>query len=103
VRAVKSTDSFDGVDWCSSNNSTPCNLQNMTIPLMVFTMGGHYFIRDAEQYFDMAASPDKDFMVIEGAAHGLTPCTACQTFPGQYSNVTKNLFDQAAKWMNDRF
>jgi hypothetical protein len=66
-------------------------------------MGGHYFIRDAEQYFDMAASPDKDFMVIEGAAHGLTPCTACQTFPGQYSNVTKNLFDQAAKWMNDRF
>jgi len=103
VRAVKSTDSFDGVDWCSSNNSTPCNLQNMTIPLMVFAMGGHYFIRDAEQYFDMAASTDKDFMVIEGAAHGLTPCTACQTTPGQYSNVTKNLFDQAAIWMNARF
>jgi len=103
VRAVKSTESFDGIDWCSSNNSTPCNLQNMTIPLMVFAMGGHYFIRDAEQYFDMAASTDKDFMVIEGAAHGLTPCTACQTTPGQYSNVTKNLFDQAAIWMNARF
>jgi hypothetical protein len=42
-------------------------------------------------------------MVIEGAAHGLTPCTACQTTPGQYSNVTKNLFDQAASWMNARF
>ena len=33
-------------------------------------MGGHYFIRDAEQYFDMAASRDKDFYVIEGATHG---------------------------------
>lgn len=103
VRAVRSTDSFDGVDWCSSNNSTPCNLQNMTVPLVVFAMGGHYFIRDAEQYFDMAVSPDKQFFVIEGAAHGLTPCTACQTTPGQYSNVTKNLFDQAAIWMNARF
>jgi hypothetical protein len=105
VRAVRSTDSMDGIDWCSSNNSTPCNLQAMlpATPLMVFAMGGHYFIRDSEQYFDMAASTDKDFMVIEGAAHGLTPCTACQATPGQYSNVTKNLFDQAALWMKARF
>jgi len=96
---------MDGIDFCSSNNSTPCNLQNMlpTTPLMVFAMGGHYFIRDSEQFFDMAASTDKDFMVIEGAAHGLTPCTACQTSPGQYSNVTKNLFNQTAAWMNARF
>src|SRR5689334_12951180 len=43
VRAVRSTDSFDNVEWCSSNNSTPCNLQSMTIPLLVTTMGGHYF------------------------------------------------------------
>ena len=27
VRAVRSTDSMDGIDWCSSNNSTNCNLQ----------------------------------------------------------------------------
>lgn len=105
VRAVRSTDSMDGIDFCSSNNSTPCNLQNMlpTTPLMVFAMGGHYFIRDSEQFFDMAASTDKDFMVIEGAAHGLTPCTACQTTPGQYSNVTKNLFNETAKWINAHF
>jgi hypothetical protein len=103
VRAVRSTDSFDGVDWCSSNNSTPCNLQNMTAPLLVTAMGGHYFIRDAEQYFDMAASPDKDFYVIEGATHGGGECTACETTPGQYKDATKNLFNLMRDWMNARF
>ena len=77
VRAVRSTDSMDGIDWCSSNNSTNCNLQQVTVPLLVTTMGGHYFIRDGETFFDMAASADKDFYVIEGATHGGTPCTAC--------------------------
>jgi len=103
VRAVKSTDSMDGIDFCSSNNSTPCNLQNVTVPLLVTAMGGHYFIRDAEQYFDMAASVDKDYYVIEGATHGGTECTACETTPGQYNNATKNLFDLMASWMNARY
>ena len=103
VRAVRSTDSMDGIDWCSSNNSTPCNLQQLTIPLLVTAMGGHYFIRDAEQYFDMAASSDKDFFVIEGATHGGTECTACETTPKQYANATRNLFDLMRDWMNARF
>ena len=103
VRAVRSTDSMDGIGRCSSNNSTPCNLQQMTIPLLVTAMGGHYFIRDAEHYFDMAASSDKDFYVIEGATHGGTECTACETTPKQYSNATKNLFDLMRDWMAARF
>jgi hypothetical protein len=103
VRAVRSTEAMDGIEWCSSNNSTPCNLQQVSVPLLVTAMGGHYFIRDSEQFFDMAASTDKDFFVIEGATHGGTPCTACATTPGQYSNATKNLFDLMQRWMNDRF
>jgi len=103
VRAVRSTDSMDGIDFCSSNNSTPCMLQQLSIPLLVTTMGGHYFIRDAEQYFDLAVSPDKDFYVIEGATHGGTECTACETTPKQYANATKNLFDLMAAWMNKRY
>ena len=53
--------------------------------------------------FEMARSPDKDFITIEGAVHGFTPCTACETTPGQYSNTVKNLFDYIAKWLNDRY
>jgi hypothetical protein len=104
VRAVRSTDSMDGVQWCSSNNSTNCNLQQVTVPLLVTTMGGHYFIRDGEVFFDMAVSADKDYYVIEGATHGGTACTACSAVTGQsYANATKNLFDLMRDWMNARY
>ena len=42
-------------------------------------------------------------LVIEGALHGYTPCKACETTPGQYSNTVKNLFDYVAAWTNKRF
>jgi hypothetical protein len=63
----------------------------------------HYFIRDNERQYDLARSKDKDFIVIEGATHGFTPCQPCETSPGQYSNAVKNLFDYIANWMNARF
>lgn len=103
VRAIRSTDSMDGIDWCSSNNSTPCNLQQVSVPLLVTAMGGHYFVRDSEIFFDMAASRDKDFVVIEGATHNGTPCTKCEPSKGAYANATKNLFDLMQSWTNARF
>ena len=101
--AVRSTDAMDAIDFCSSNNSTPCALQTISVPLLITTMGGHYFIRDNEFHYEVAQSADKDFIVIEGATHGLGRCTACETTPGQYSNVTKNLFDYVAAWINARY
>jgi hypothetical protein len=71
-----------GIDYCSSNNSTLCNLQHMSVPLLITAMGGHYFIRDSETHFEAAKSVDKDFIVIEGATHGLGRCTACETLRG---------------------
>jgi hypothetical protein len=107
VRAIRSTDSIDGIDWCSSNNSAPCSLQNVSVPLLVVAMGGHYFIRDGERIFNMAASQDKEFIVIEGATHGGTPCKSCmsagQTYDGRYDNAVKNNFDYLAQWINSRF
>jgi pimeloyl-ACP methyl ester carboxylesterase len=100
VRAIRSTDSIDGIDWCSSNNSTPCNIQNLTVPILVMAMQGHYFIRDSEQYFDMAKSAKKEFVVVEGATHGLGNCNNCG---GSYMNVRKNIFDYVAKWANAQF
>jgi len=73
------------------------------VPLLITAMGGHYFIRDNEIHYEMAASKDKDFVVIEGATHGITPCTACEKTPGQYSNVTKNWADYVQRWINTRF
>ena len=103
ANAVRATDSMDGIDWCSSNNSTPCALRQITVPILITAMGGHYFIRDNEIHYEMAASKDKDFIVIEGAAHGITPCTACEKTPGLFSNATKNWADYVAKWISGHF
>ncbi|OLD16699.1 MAG: hypothetical protein AUJ01_10075 [Acidobacteria bacterium 13_1_40CM_3_65_5] len=103
ANAIRAKDSMDDIDWCSSNNSTPCALRSITVPLLVTAMGAHYFIRDNEIHYEVAASADKDYIVVEGATHGIRPCTACEKTPGQYSNSVKNYFDYVAKWINARF
>jgi pimeloyl-ACP methyl ester carboxylesterase len=103
ANAIRASDSMDDIDWCSSNNSTPCALQAISIPLLVTAMGAHYFIRDNEIHFDVAASADKDFVVVEGATHGIRPCTGCERTPGQYSNSVKNFFDYVQRWIEARF
>jgi pimeloyl-ACP methyl ester carboxylesterase len=104
IRAKSSIESsIDDIDYCSTNNSTVCAIQSISVPVLFAAMGAHYFIRDNERHYDMAASKDKDFITIEGAVHGFGPCTACEHTPGQYSNSVKNLFDYVAKWLNERF
>ena len=66
-------------------------------------MGAHYFVRDSEIHYEVAASSDKDFVVIEGATHGITPCKACERTPGQYGNSVRNFFDYVQRWINTRF
>jgi hypothetical protein len=103
AQAVRAGDAVDDIDYCSTNNSTICAVQSISVPVLFAAMGAHYFIRDNERQYDLAHSKDKDFVVIEGATHGFTPCVACATSPGQYSNTVKNLFDYIAAWINARF
>jgi len=103
ANAIRAKDSLDEVDWCSSNNSTPCAVKSISIPILITAMGAHYFIRDNEIHYEAAASADKELIVIEGASHGTAPCTACETTPGQYSSSQTNFFDYATRWINARF
>jgi hypothetical protein len=103
ANAIRATHSLDEIDWCSSNNSVPCAVQAISVPVVFTAMGGFYFIRDNEIHYDLSASADKDFITIEGATHGFTPCVPCESFPGQYSNSLKNFFDYVAAWINARF
>ena len=104
ANAIRAKDSMIDIEWCTSNNSTPCALRQITVPILITAMGGHYFIADNEIHYDVAASKDRDFVVVEGAVHGQTPCEACSKVTGQsYSNATKNLYDYVAKWANARF
>ena len=63
------------------NNSPPCHLPTITVPTLVTAMGGHYFIRDNEIHYELAGTKDKDFIVLEGAEHGQTPCVPCESRP----------------------
>ena len=103
TNAIRSEDSMDKIDWCSSNNSTPCAVQQISVPILIAPMGGYYFVRDNELHYELAKSEDKDFIVIEGAVHSQRPCTACETTPGEYSNTVKNFYNYARDWMNARF
>ena len=73
ANAIRSNRAYD-VDWCSSNNSSPCALPHISVPLLVMAMGAHYFIRDGEINYDLAASKYKEFIIVAGATHGGTPC-----------------------------
>jgi hypothetical protein len=86
TNAIRAEDSMDKIDWCSSNNSTPCAVQQISAPILIAPMGGYYFVRDNEIHYELAKSEDKELIVIEGAVHSQRPCTACETTPGQYSN-----------------
>jgi len=68
------------------------------------SMQGHYFIRDGEQIYESSVSADKDFIVVEGATHGLGPCNPCATLHGaNYSNARINLFNYIREWATLRF
>ncbi len=105
--AIRATDSLDEkqIDLCSSNNSTPCMLQSVSAPLLAAANQASFqnLIQEVEINYLYAKSQDKDFIVVEGATTGVTPCTNCGVPSSNFSNVTKNFFDYAAKWINARF
>ena len=103
ANAIRSTNAWTGVEWCSSNNSTPCALGQIGAPLLVAAMGANTGIRDNEWLFEGAASRDKDFLVVEGATHNIEPCVECESRKGQYNNVVRNFFNYVRDWINSRF
>ena len=103
ANAIRSTNSMTGIEWCSSNNSTPCALGQISVPLLVSAMGGNTGIRDNEWLYEGATSRDKDFFVLDGATHNMEPCVECETRKGEYSNVVRNFFNYLRDWMNQRF
>ena len=105
--AIRANNSMEEsqIDLCSSNNSTPCMLQQVSVPLLAAANQASFqnLIQEVEINYLYAKSTDKDFIVVEGATTGVTPCTNCANPATSYANVTKNFFDYAAKWINDRF
>ena len=103
TNAIKSANSFDGVDWCSANNSTMCAVQHIKAPTLIVAMGAYHLLADEERMFEKSAALDKDYIVVEGGTLGYTGCKDCGQPAGNFSNALKNNFDYVAKWANARF
>jgi hypothetical protein len=96
-------DVIEGIDWHSSNTSTPANLEGVHVPTLLLAMTGHYWMVSAELFLEHSASTDKQLVFVEGASHNITPCRACESTPGQYGDTVKRTFDYVAGWLDRRF
>src|SRR4029077_2578626 len=67
-------DNITGVDWASSSNSVPSNVEGITVPTLIVAMSCHYFVVPSEIAFDHSAAKDKQYAAVEGATHGFSPC-----------------------------
>jgi pimeloyl-ACP methyl ester carboxylesterase len=45
ANAIRARHALDDIDYCSTNNSTVCAIQSITVPVLFTAMGAHYFIR----------------------------------------------------------
>ena len=88
-------DSITGVDWASSINSAPSNLEGVQVPVLILTMSCHYFVVPNELLFEHAASKDKQLVYVEGASHSMTPCRP------EFGDTVKRTFDYVDGWLSD--
>jgi hypothetical protein len=83
-----------GLQWRSTPNSIQGNLQGIRVPTLVMsaTCAAHLVL--LETAYDRSAATDKEFVGLEGANHGLTPCRP------EYGDTFKRGFDFVDSWLS---
>lgn len=102
-RLMIGADDIQGIDWASSNTSTPSNLEGVHVPALQIAGTGWYWAVPSEIEFNHLASPDKELIYVEGMEHALDTCAACEQYPGQYGDAGAEAFDYIAAWTRSRF
>lgn len=104
TRAVRPTDdyrltasSIEGIDWHSSNATTPGNLEPLSAPLLIVQMTGHYFVVQGEVFWNHAGSADVTLKYVHGADHYGNPIGP------QYGDTRAALVDAIDRWATDRY
>lgn len=104
TRAVRPTDdyrltasSIEGIDWQSSNATTPGNLETVSAPLLILQMTGHYFVVQGEVFRSHAGGSDATLKYVHGADHYGNPIDP------QYGDTRAALVDAVDRWTVDRY
>lgn len=93
-------DGAAGILWDNTYNCPPGNVKRIHVPLLVMGMTGSYEYLAAEEIYRNAASPDKTIAFVEGAGHNFLAEQECETFPGQFGDTQKILYDFMDRWMD---
>jgi pimeloyl-ACP methyl ester carboxylesterase len=101
IWSISARNSMYDIDICSANGSTMCMVQHIRAPSLFTASQGNPYVVDNETMYELSGSAKKDYVVIEGATHGMDNCSACDGAP--YYNVRKNFFDYLATWINGGF
>ncbi len=86
-------DDIVGVNWKSSNTSTPANAEHITVPALVVANNCSVFVVPGEIVYDHLAAKDKSYVAVEGADHDFTPCKPL------YGDTAKRTFDFLDGWL----
>jgi pimeloyl-ACP methyl ester carboxylesterase len=82
-----------GIEWRSSANSAPGNIEGITVPTLVMAGTCAAHLVPSEITFDHAAAKDKQFVAVEGADHNFQPCQP------RYGDTAKRAFDYVDGWL----
>jgi hypothetical protein len=89
-----SVDNVTGIDWRSSANSLPGNVENVTVPTLVMAGTCAIHMVFNEIVYDRSAAKDKEFVAVEGATHTFTPCRP------EFGDTRKRWFDYVEAWLS---
>jgi hypothetical protein len=86
-------DDVIGVDWKSSNGTSPAQAEGITVPTLVMTNSCFQFVVTSEINYDHIAAKDKTFGGVEGSTHFFLPCKP------EYGDTKGRLFDYVDEWL----
>lgn len=92
-------DGAEGILWDNSYDCTPGNVKKIHAPLLVMGMTGSYEYLAAEVIYQNAAGTDKTIAFVEGAGHNFEAEHECESWPGQFGDTQKILYDYMDRWL----
>lgn len=95
-----SADTIYGIDWSSSYNCPPGNIQYVSAPLLTMGMTAGWEYLAAETIYENAAGSDKTIAFVEGANHMFETETALEEYPGQFGDTVTTLYDYVDGWLS---
>lgn len=108
--AVRSLDGYHfdeaeihGIDWVSSYNCTPGNVQKVTVPMVAAGMTASWEFAAVEVILENAASRDKTAVFVDGANHDFFTEKVCERYEGEFGDTVETLYNYLDEWISKRF